>query len=70
LPIFWKQYFQFMLVNAIGLVFNNGLTYLFTKVATVGSYEQSAFLAKLLASGLIVIWNYSISRLVIFKPHS
>lgn len=66
----WKQYIQFMLVNAIGLVFNNGLTYLFLRYLKLDSLEQSAFAAKLAASCLIVIWNYTISRLVIFKPHS
>jgi putative flippase GtrA len=65
----WAQYLQFMAANAIGFLFNLGLVYLFTKYIDLGSYTLTTNAAKLLAVGLIVIWNYGVSRYVIFKPN-
>lgn len=63
------QYVQFMSINAVGLVFNNGLTYVFLQYIWLGSYNLTAYGGKLAATVLIVIWNYTVSRYVIFRPH-
>lgn len=65
----WVQYFQFMLANAIGYLFNIGFIYAFDRYIDLGSDWLGTNAAKLFAIGLIVIWNYGISRFVIFKPH-
>lgn len=66
----YKQYLQFMVANAIGFIFNLSFVYLFNRYLNFGNPTITNNAAKLLAVALIVVWNYMISRYVIFKPNS
>lgn len=63
-----QQYLMFMGANAIGYVFNLGLIYLFQRYLPLTSELATDNAAKVLAAGLIVVWNYSVSRFVVFRP--
>lgn len=61
------QFSLFLLTNIVGLGINLILQYAITQVAD----ETSLFLAnaaKLMAIGLVVLWNYGISRFIVFRP--
>lgn len=64
----WVQYWQFMTANAIGYLFNIGLVYIFLRYIRIGNTTLNVNIAKLLAAGLIVVWNYTVSRYLIFRP--
>ena len=58
----WKSFLPFVLVNLIGLGINAGT--LWMGLHGVGLPE---FLALMLATGATLIWNFTISKFVIFR---
>jgi len=64
----WLQYLQFMAANVTGYFFNTVIIYWFVKHFDLGSVILTSNAAKLVAIVLVVIWNYSVARLIIFRP--
>lgn len=61
-----KEAFLVFVVSAIGLLFNLILMYLFV---TVMGFDSSLgkTLSKIVATGIVFIWNFLIRKLVIYK---
>jgi putative flippase GtrA len=57
-----NQFLQFLLVAIIGLGINNMLLYLLTK-----KVKANFYFLKLLAIGVVFLWNYSMNFLFTFK---
>lgn len=64
----WLQYLQFMGANVTGYFFNTVIIYYFLRAVDLGDPILTSNAAKLVAIGLVVIWNYSVARLIIFRP--
>jgi putative flippase GtrA len=58
----WKTFLPFVLVNLIGLGINAGTLWLGMHTAGL-----SEFLALILATGATFIWNFFISKFVVFR---
>ena len=56
------QFISFVLVAGSGLLFNNGLLYLFVKKT-----RQNFYLLKLLVTGIVFFWNYFINLFFTFN---
>lgn len=65
-----RQYTQFLLTNIVGLALNNGIIYLFLNYIPLASPALTANAAKIVAIAIVVVWNYGMSRLVIFRPEA
>ena len=57
------QFSKFLLVSATGLILNETILYLLVKHA-----ELYDLLAKVLAVGVVLFWNFTINKLWTFKP--
>lgn len=66
----WRQYSQFLLVSSLGLIINNGVLFIFGIMPWHTSELARDNLAKLVAIIIVVGWNYSMSRWVIFRGSS
>lgn len=64
----WLQYLQFMAANVTGYFFNTVIIYWVVNKVDLGNDIVTSNAAKLAAIGLVVIWNYSVARLIIFRP--
>lgn len=61
------QFGQFLTTNTIGLGLNNAIVYIFTRFSPLANAVLTYNVAKLVAIGCVVIWNYATSRFFVFK---
>lgn len=61
-----KEAFFVFAVSAIGLVFNLILMYLFVTIMQFNGAVEKTF-SKIVATGIVFIWNFLIRKLVIYK---
>lgn len=62
----FKEIIAIFGVSAIGLVFNMGLMYIFVSVLGMRS-DLLMTCAKVVATGIVFIWNFLIRKFVIYK---
>jgi putative flippase GtrA len=58
-----SQYFKFFIINVIGLGINTSLLYFL-----VVYFHLSDLLAKALAIGIVLFWNFGLNKLWTFRP--
>lgn len=61
-PAIGEQYLLFMAISVVGLLINNGVIYLLTKV-----FHLNFYVAKVLATGVVTLWNFLMNYLFTFK---
>ena len=64
-----KEIFLIFLVSAIGLIFNLTLMYLFVTILGLNTDILMTF-SKVLATGIVFIWNFLIRKFVVYKEAS
>jgi putative flippase GtrA len=64
------QYTRFMVVSGLGLLLNNLIIFLLTTAFRDANQWYLVNAGKLLAIGLVVLWNYFGSRYFVFKKQS
>jgi putative flippase GtrA len=65
----WRQFLQFLLVSTAGLLLNNLIVGLLAApLGTLLNMPDTGYLAaKVLATGLVVFWNFTANRLWTFS---
>lgn len=61
-----KELIAIFSVSAIGLLFNIGLMYIFVTIIGLDTSILKS-LSKIIATGIVFIWNFLIRKLVIYK---
>jgi len=61
-PAIGRQYVMFMIISAGGLLLNNGTIYLLTKKINMPFY-----VSKVLATGMVMLWNFGMNYLFTFR---
>ena len=57
-----QQFVKFIIVASIGLAINTGIIYL-----AQNKLNQKFYFAKVMATGVVLFWNFFINRMITFK---
>jgi putative flippase GtrA len=61
-PAIGEQYLLFMTISLIGLLINNGVIFLLTKI-----FRLNFYLSKVFATGVVTLWNFVMNLLFTFR---
>lgn len=61
-PDIGEQYMLFMGIALLGLLINNGVIYLLTKI-----FHLNFYVAKVIATGVVTIWNFALNYWITFQ---